>query len=148
SLAFNTDWGDGKTTLERRATAVSAIYKENWGTPASGDASPGKPNTIAADKTSPEVIGASIIDKTKLKIRFSEEITSQSATDYSNDDIAPGRDLQLISARAESVTLFLADPLMSEQEYTTSTSNMRDIFGNQSSPENKQITYVHLEKAK
>src|SRR5699024_10439644 len=148
SLSFNADWGDGKTTLERRTTAVSAIYKENWGTPASGDASPGKPNTIAADKTPPEFIGISIIDKTKLKLRFSEEITGQSATNLSNYNIAPNRNIQLISARADSVTLFLADPLVSEQEYTITISNMRDIFGNQSSPESKKITYVHLEKAK
>src|SRR5699024_3952314 len=148
SLAFNTDWGDGETTLERRTTVVSAIYKENWGTPASEDASPGKTNSIAADKTPPEFIGASIIDKTKLKLRFSEEITSQSATNFSNYNIAPNRNIQLISARADSVTLFLADPLISEQEYTITISNMRDIFGNQSSPESKKITYVHLEKEK
>src|SRR5699024_7968201 len=147
SLAFNADWGDGETTLERRTTTVSAIYKENWGIPASGDASPGKPNTIAADKTPPEFIGASIIDKTKLKLRFSEKITSQSATDFSNYNIAPNRNIQLISAHADSVTLFLADPLVSEQEYTITASNMRDIFGNRSSRENKQITYVLLEEA-
>ncbi|WP_185958349.1 lamin tail domain-containing protein [Fodinibius sediminis] len=147
SLQYTSSWGGREIALERRTTSVAATYAENWGPAPEITGSPGRPNSITADQTPPEIHNLHPLGRSSLQLLFSEHLSVSSATSFDNYQIIPHRELQLVSVQSDSVTLFLATPLASGETYTLETSGITDIFGNALPPESHSFKYLRLEKA-
>lgn len=148
SLQYTSSWGGDETGLERKTTTVSGTFRENWGPAPEDNGSPGLPNNIPKDRDPPKLIELYPIDESKLQLIFSEGITTASAANFDNYQISPVRDIQLVSVKSDSVTLFLSEPLTSGQTYEVTVSNISDIFGNSITFESQEIGYLHIEEAK
>ena len=148
SLFYTTDWGGTDVALERRSTSAASIYSENWGdSPNSLGGTPGQPNEISTDDTPPFFEELYAIDPTTLQLVFSERITASSATDPQNYQISPGKNIQLISARNDSVTLYLSSELTSETTYEVTATDISDIFGNTLSGATKKFEFLKIDSA-
>lgn len=148
SLQYSADWGGNKRALERKTTTVSAIFKENWGTVPQNSGSPGTGNQVPKDKEPPELVELYPVDESKLQLVFSESVTTSSATDLSNYQLTPSRNIQLVSAQADSVTLFLSDALISGESYEVNIAAITDIFGNKSPSVSQKIEYLQIDGAR
>lgn len=147
SLRYTSDWGGNDVALERRTTGVSGTFSQNWGNAPNGFGTPGTANEIKIDDTPPFFAYLNALDGTTLQLIFSEQITASSATNREHYSITPSRDIQLISARGDSVTLYLASELTSGDTYKVTASNIEDIFGNTLSGATKEFTYLKIDAA-
>lgn len=149
SLQYTSDWtGEGnEQALERRTTAVSAVFEENWGSAAEGAGSPGRPNTIPDDQTPPEVVEWYPLDESELHLVFSERVNPDAASEFENYQILPNRTLQQVSVQSDTVTLSLAHPMTSGETYTLAVSGIPDIFGNRGKASSHEIEYLRFEEA-
>jgi hypothetical protein len=147
SLQYTSDWGGNELALERRTVSVAGTYQENWGDAPNGFGTPGTANEITADETPPAFEELKIEDTTTLKLIFSKNIESSSATDSQNYQITPAHGIQLISVQNDSVTLFLDEELTSGETYEVTVSNISDIFGNILSNATKEVEYLRIDQA-
>ncbi|GAA5523353.1 lamin tail domain-containing protein [Aliifodinibius salicampi] len=147
SLQYTSSWGGDETGLERKVTNVSGTFRENWGPAPDDGGSPGRPNNILKDQEPPKLAKLYPIDESKVQLIFSETITTASAANFANYKISPARDIQLVSVKSDSVTLFLSESLISGQTYEVTVSNISDIFKNSSTSTSQKIEYLHLEEA-
>ncbi len=147
SLRFTSDWGGNEVALERRTTAVSGTFQENWGNSPNGFGTPGSTNLIEPDETPPTFEELFTIDQSSLQLEFSERVTSSSASDQENYQISPSRDIQLIAANDDSVQLFLNQDLESGTTYDVTVSNISDVFGNTLQSTTKEVEYLQIEEA-
>lgn len=147
SLQYTSKWGGNEVALERRTISASGINRENWGDAPNGFGTPGSANNIATDETPPIFKTLSAVDASTLHIVFSETITPASATNKQNYQITPSREVQLISAKNNSVTLFLDEEMTSGEAYTVTTSNISDLFGNVLPEASREVTFLRIEQA-
>ncbi|MCW9706026.1 lamin tail domain-containing protein [Fodinibius salsisoli] len=148
SLKYTSAWGGEEIALERLSTNISGTFKENWGPAPGKTGSPGLQNSIKADQQPPSLSDVNIKKESELQLIFSERLTAVSAVKKSNYTLSPVRNIQLIAARSDTVTLYLSDPLISGQHYTLTVSGVTDIFGNQSSENQKDLEYIEIAQAK
>ncbi|MGM0545514.1 MAG: lamin tail domain-containing protein [Bacteroidota bacterium] len=147
SLAYTSGWGGDEVALERRAVDVSATSSDNWGNAPNGYGTPGSTNEIESDQTPPTFDNITAIDATTLELTFSENVTSESATNSENYQISPTIGIQLISAKNELVTLFLEQELTDRETYQVTASNISDTFGNSLSEESQKLEYIRIDEA-
>lgn len=147
SLRYTSSWGGAEQALERRTTRVSGIWQENWGDATGGSGSPGKPNTILPDEDAPVFKKLTILSDTSLYLEFSEKINPKKAGFKPNYTLTPSQTIEAVLVERAAVTLFLAQPLQSGQEYRVRTANLQDIFGNVMSPATLEKTYIRFSKA-
>jgi hypothetical protein len=147
SLQYTSDWGGDEVALERRTTAVSGTFRENWSDAPNGFGSPGSQNEVPQDQTSPTLQNLTSIDTNKIELTFSEKIASPSATDEQNYQLYPSIGIQLISAQDETVTLFLEQALTDGETYEVTVSNISDIFGNTLTSATRELEYLKIDEA-
>jgi hypothetical protein len=147
SLQYTSAWGGEETALERRTVTISGTFAENWGFVSDQTGTPGSENAITPDQQSPNLSAVEIINPSELQLVFSERLTANSAIKKTNYHLSPSSNIRLISARADTVTLYLSDPLTSDQEYTLSVADVQDIFGNKSSENKRELNYIEIAEA-
>lgn len=147
SLQYTSDWGGDEVALERRTVSTSGIFIENWDNAPNGFGTPGSANQITADTKPPSFTQLFAVDATTLQLIFSENISSASATDKQNYQISPSRDIQLISARDDSLKLFLINPMTSGETYEVTASDISDIFGNVLSSATRETEFLRIDEA-
>jgi P pilus assembly chaperone PapD len=147
SLRYTSEWGGDNVALERRTTAVSGTYRENWSEAPNGSGTPGADNNVAADQTPPLFDSVTALDATTLELNFSEKITASSATEQQNYQISPDVGIQLVSAKENEVTLYLTSELRSGDTYEITVYNIKDVFGNTLSRDTKPLDYLRIDKA-
>jgi len=148
SLRYTSDWGGDEVALERRTVEVEGTFNENWGDAPNGFGTPGYINEIPSDDTPPFFEELYALDATTLQLVFSEKITASSATNAQNYKISPGKNIQLISARSDSVTLFLESKLTSGDTYEVTATNISDIFGNTLSGATEEFEFLKIDAAR
>ncbi len=148
SLRYTSEWGGNDVALERRTVEVKGTFDENWGDAPNGFGTPGSINEIPSDDTPPFFEELYALDATTLQLVFSEKITASSATNAQNYKISPGKNIQLISARSDSVTLFLESELTSGDTYEVTATNISDIFGNTLSGATEEFEFLKIDAAR
>ena len=148
SLQYTSDWGGNGIALERRSIEVSGTFSENWRDAPNGIGTPGMPNRVEPDDTPPVFENVTAKDAKTLELQFSEKVTPSSATRQQNYDLNPDVGIQLISARDDSVTLYLESELTSGNSYDISVSDINDIFGNTLSEATKSLNYLRIDQAR
>ncbi len=144
SLHYSPDWGGEDIALERRSDSAPSTKKANWGDSPHGVGTPGLVNAIEADSDPPILVAVDAIRSNTLRLVFNEDLDPVTATDISNYTINPSVEIQLISAEADTVLLYLSQDLQSLQTYTISARGIRDIFGNAMSIQSREITYIQF----
>ena len=147
SLQYTSDWGGQEVALERRTTAVSGTFRENWSDAPNGFGSPGSQNEVPQDQTPPTLEILTSIDKNKIELTFSEKIASSPATNVQNYQLSPSIGIQLISAQDETVILFLGQALVDGQTYEVTVSNISDIFGNTLKNTTREFEFLQIDEA-
>ena len=148
SLEYTSDWGGDEVALERRTTAVSGTYSENWGNAPNGFGTPGSQNEVPQDQSAPVFENLTSIDNNKIELIFSEKIAPSSATEKQNYQLSPSIGIQLISAQDKTVTLFLEQALVDGQTYEVTVSNISDIFGNTLTNATQELEYLQIDEAR
>ena len=149
SLSYTSGWKGTEYALERRSPQTPAGFKENWGpSPASKGGTPGRTNQVANDEQAPSISQYDLLNKSKIRVIFSERLNQESATDLSNYNFSPNREVQLITSSVDTVTIYLAEPLISEKSYTLSISNVSDIFSNNIANIDRKLEYVAFKSAR
>lgn len=146
SLTYTTAFGGDILATERRTTDLPP-FQANFGDSPNGFGTPGSANEIAPDEEPPILNALRTLNNTTIQLLFSESITGETATNASNYTITPNRDIQLISSVQDTVTLFLSQPLESEQLFQISIQNLRDIFGNTIADTTRDLTFVDFSGA-
>lgn len=148
SLTYTPDWGGENIALERRSDSAPSTLQANWGdSPNPLGGTPGLTNEIPSDNTPPFFTDAFAVDETTIKLGFSEPVLASSATNNSNYQISPNRNIQLISAQEDSVTLFLSSSLTDGETYDVTASNISDIFGNTLSGATRSFDFLKIDEA-
>lgn len=142
SLYYIPDWGGEDIALERRSENAGSDKRANWGDSPQGLGTPGLPNLIEQDADPPVFITLRTVQANILLLRFNEELDPQSATDASHYSISPAIEIELISAIADSVLLYLSKNLQPLQIYRVSATGLRDIFGNAMGSQTQEVTHI------
>jgi hypothetical protein len=145
SLTYTSAWGGNQVALERRTVTIAGKYNENWANASNSFGTPGTANDVPDDQTAPELEKVYPANATTLQLVFSETITPASATDMDQYTIDPYREIQLVAARDDSITLMLNRPLASGKTYSIGVSQVSDIFGNTLNTESRKITFLKNE---
>lgn len=144
SLRYSPKWGGNGVAMERKSTAVSGVFMENWAESTGSIGSPGFPNTVGPDQKAPDLIELNVLGASIIRLVFSETLESVSATEASNYALSPEIGLQVISVNKDTVTLFLSREMLSGVTYEVTVKNLRDLFGNILPLTTRSIRYVKL----
>ena len=147
SLHYYVAWDGNERSLERRTTEVSGVHRENWQESFNNSGTPGRMNNATADTNPPNFQKLVVRDEHTFQLIFSEKVSPASATNSQNYEITPSRDIQLISAEKDTVTLFLESPLISGETYEITVSEISDIFGNTLKNSSLSTEYLEIEDA-
>ncbi|MFH5883138.1 lamin tail domain-containing protein [Halalkalibaculum sp. DA3122] len=147
SLRYHSGWGGDKVSLERRTSRVPAYHQANWGDTPQGTGTPGTGNAIPPDTTPPKLSKFRIPDASTMKLVFSEPVSSESARNPSNYSVTPPVDIQMRSVAGDTVTLLLAEDLVSGTAYNITLSNLQDIFGNAMETVSRTREYLEFASA-
>lgn len=145
SLSYTSNWGGEETALERRTTTVSGFYPENWGDAPNKTGTPGTSNMINEDRTPPSLKELYPLDDSTIQLIFSERVNPESAIKLDNYRINSNLNIQLISALADSVKLFLSEPMNSGFSYSLTVSDLADIFYNALDSSTREFEYLRIE---
>src|SRR5699024_5576715 len=75
SLFFTSSWSDSTHSLERRSTAIPAVFKENWGhSPHPSGSTPGAANQVEKDQEAPSLRKLIISSDQKILLTFDERL--------------------------------------------------------------------------
>lgn len=147
SLNYSPDWGGENIALERRSEVAASDKKANWGNSPNGIGTPGLPNEIEADINPPFFNSLSVINSETLELIFDEELDPITANEPSHYAISPAVGIQLISAIADTVLIYLTEDLQSLQTYRITANGLKDIFGNAMNTQTRELTYIRFGQA-
>src|SRR5699024_1100595 len=130
SLSFTSSWSDSTTSLERRSTAIPAVFKENWDhSPHPSGGTPGAANQVERDLEAPSLRKLIISSDQKIFLAFDERL-GRTAFTADNYNIARMTIKSVTKAGPDQPQLTLSDPLTNARSYQLTLSNIPDIFGN------------------
>lgn len=143
SLAYSSDWGGTKVSLERRTVDVSGEFKENWGdSPAAGFATPAAANQVAQDGTAPTLASVFVQNATVILVEFSERVSTAEGTNIANYVISPSINVANVALNGNFATITLGSAMQNETDYELTISNQQDIFGNTSPELTESFRYL------
>ncbi|MDX1639848.1 MAG: lamin tail domain-containing protein, partial [Balneolaceae bacterium] len=146
SLVFESSWGGENSALERRATGVSAAYRENWDNAPEDWGSPGSANTIEPDRSPPDFIHLRAGSPGTLQLIFSERVAGGDI-DLSHFTIRPHIEIRSFNVRGDTVELVLERSMRSGTTYWVKARQIDDLFGNRLNSDSLAVDYLVFSEA-
>lgn len=148
SLRYRPNWGGFEVSLERRSVTAPSWFAENWGdSPGPLPGTPGAPNLIPPDQTSPELLAAFMPEENRITLQFSKPMDQAEAENPANFQLEPDKGIESITAAGAEIRLLLASGLVSGEEVLLSLQNLTDIFGNPLGDLQLPVVYYDFEPA-
>lgn len=103
---------------------------------------------LLADTSPPVWLSVSVINDHSLTLIFNEAVNPLSASQFSNYILTPGNvSPDEIIVNGNELVLSWAQSFVSQQEYTLSVSNIRDLAGNTMDTEARSFFYLQIDTA-
>lgn len=103
---------------------------------------------ILPDVTAPKCLALTLVDDNSVELLFDEALDGASAMMPGNYLLHPGnRSPDMVEYVQPNIILHWNTPFVSQQEYTLSIQQVKDVAGNVMSPDQKTFTYINIEDA-
>jgi hypothetical protein len=141
-------WGGTDVALERRSTAVSAVFSENWGeSPNELLGTPGLPNEVEPDKDAPIFTDLATFRDDGFILTFNKRLNADSATNLQNYSISPSLPVSLVAHNNNRVTIFAGNDLIDNEIYEITVEGISDLFGNVMEVSSRSVEYFDFQEA-
>ena len=103
---------------------------------------------VVADVIAPLCTAITVLDANTVRLDFNEALDESSTLTAANYLLSPGNTFpDNITPGSQNVTLHWNQPFTSQQPYTLTIKDIKDIAGNVMVPDTKTFTYVHIDHA-
>ena len=103
---------------------------------------------VVADVTAPLCTSVTVLDANSIRLDFNELLNENSTLSSANYLLTPGNTTpDNITSGQQDITLRWNQPFTSQQQYTLTVKDVRDVAGNVMAQDSKVFTYVRIDEA-